>query len=62
MINKLAQKVSLIIVPEMNLGQMVLEVERASKGKCRVVPYNRVDGELINPLEILGKVQEEKKQ
>jgi len=61
-INKLAQKVSLIIVPEMNLGQMVLEVERASKGKCRVVPYNRVDGELINPLEILGKVQGEKKQ
>jgi len=61
-INKLAQKVSLIIVPEMNLGQIVLEVERASKGKCRVVPYNRVDGELINPIEILGKIQEEKKQ
>jgi len=60
-INKLAQKVSLIIVPEMNLGQIVLEIERASKGKCRVVPYNRVDGELINPMEILRKVQEEKK-
>lgn len=60
-INKLTQKISLIIVPEMNLGQIVLEVERASKGKCRVVPYNRVDGELINPIEILGKIQEEKK-
>ena len=58
-INKLAQKVSLIIVPEMNLGQMVLEVERATKGKCRVVPYNRVDGELINPIEILRKIREE---
>ena len=61
-INKLAQKVSLIIVPEMNLGQIVLEVERAAQGKCRVVPYGRVDGELINPIEILGKIQEEIKK
>jgi len=60
-INRLAQQVNLIIVPEMNLGQMVLEVERAAQGGCRVVPYGRVDGELINPMEILDKVQEEKK-
>ncbi len=58
-INKLAQKISLIIVPEMNLGQIVLEVERAAHGKCRVVPYGRVDGELINPIEILRKIWEE---
>ncbi|OGD15458.1 2-oxoglutarate synthase subunit alpha [Candidatus Atribacteria bacterium RBG_19FT_COMBO_35_14] len=58
-VNKLAQQVDLIIVPEMNLGQMVLEVERAAQGKCRVVPYGRVDGELINPIEILGKIREE---
>ena len=58
-VNRLAQQVDLIIVPEMNLGQMVLEVERASQGKCRVVPYGRVDGELINPIEILGKIREE---
>jgi len=61
-VNRLAQQVDLIIVPEMNLGQMVLEVERASQGKCRVVPYGRVDGELINPIEILGKIQEEIKR
>jgi len=60
-INRLAQQVNLMIVPEMNLGQMVLEVERVVHGKCRVVPYSRVDGELINPIEILGKIQEEKK-
>ena len=58
-VNKLAQQVDLVIVPEMNLGQMVLEVERAAQGKCRVVPYGRVDGELINPIEILGKIREE---
>jgi 2-oxoglutarate ferredoxin oxidoreductase subunit alpha len=61
-VNRLAQQVDLIIVPEMNLGQMVLEVERASQGKCRVVPYGRVDGELINPIEILGKIREEIKK
>ena len=61
-VNKLAQQVDLIIVPEMNLGQMVLEVERASRGKCRVVAYGRVDGELINPIEILGKIREEIKK
>ena len=58
-VNRLAKQVDLIIVPEMNLGQMVLEVERAAQGKCRVVPYGRVDGELINPIEILGKIREE---
>ena len=61
-VNRLAQQVDLIIVPEMNLGQMVLEVERASQGKCRVVPYGRVDGELINPIEILGTIREEIKK
>ena len=58
-VNRLAQQVDLIIVPEMNLGQIVLEVERTAQGKCRVVPYGRVDGELINPIEILGKIREE---
>jgi len=61
-VKRLAQQVDLILVPEMNLGQIVLEVERASQGKCRVIPYGRVDGELINPIEILGKIQEEIKK
>jgi len=58
-IEQLTEKSNIIIVPEMNLGQMVLEVERCAHGKCRVLPYNRVDGELINPMEILKKIQEE---
>lgn len=60
-INRLAGQVDLIIVPELNLGQMVREVQRAAEGKCRVVPYGRVDGELINPVEILSKIEEETK-
>jgi 2-oxoglutarate/2-oxoacid ferredoxin oxidoreductase subunit alpha len=58
-IYQLAEQVEMIMVPEMNLGQMVREVQRAAQGKCRVIPYGRVDGDLINPLEILEKVEEE---
>lgn len=61
-ISKIAEKVSLIIVPEMNLGQMTREVERAANGKCRVIPYGKVDGDLINPVEILEKIEEEIKK
>ena len=60
-INRLAGQVDLIIVPELNLGQMAREVQRAAEGKCRVIPYGRVDGELINPAEILSKIEEESK-
>lgn len=41
-----------VIVPEMNQGQMIYEVERAAPPKCQVVGVNRVDGELITPEEI----------
>ncbi|HOR42528.1 MAG TPA: transketolase C-terminal domain-containing protein, partial [Atribacterota bacterium] len=60
-IKKLAEQVDLIVVPEMNLGQISREVQRAAEGKCRVISYGRVDGELINPMEILAKVEEESK-
>ena len=59
---RLAEQVKIIIVPEMNLGQIVREVQRAAQGKCRVISYSRVDGDLINPLEILKKMEEEIKK
>ena len=62
LINRLAGQVDLMIVPEMNLGQMVREVQRAAEGKCRVIPYGRIDGDLINPVEILEKIEEEMSQ
>jgi 2-oxoglutarate ferredoxin oxidoreductase subunit alpha len=45
-----------IVVPEMNLGQVVLEVERAICGKADVIPINRVNTELISPDEIVEGV------
>ncbi len=40
----------------MNLGQLVLEIERVVSGKAEVIPLNQVSTELISPDEILEKV------
>ncbi|MBN2397708.1 MAG: 2-oxoacid:acceptor oxidoreductase subunit alpha [Deltaproteobacteria bacterium] len=47
-----------IIVPEMNLGQMVREVERAVAGEAPIYPLNRIDGQLITPHEISDLIEE----
>jgi 2-oxoglutarate ferredoxin oxidoreductase subunit alpha len=57
-VGTLAQKVKAIIVPEMNLGQLRLEVERAAKGRIPVIGVHRVNGELIPPHEILAMIKE----
>ncbi|MHB1653065.1 MAG: 2-oxoacid:acceptor oxidoreductase subunit alpha [Desulfitobacteriaceae bacterium] len=47
-----------ILVPELNLGQIALEVERVAQGKSRVRHLSRVDGELFTPQQILLAVKE----
>ena len=54
----LSKRVRHIIVPEMNLGQLVLEVERVVQGRCGVHRVNVVTGEPIPPDEILAKIEE----
>ena len=54
---ELAKKVEAIIVPEINHGQMVREVDRCSKGQCRIIPvpaYARIH----EPEEILTIIKE----
>jgi len=55
---ELADQAKAIICPEMNLGQMVREVERVAKGACVVSHIGRVDGEPINPGQIIDRVKE----
>jgi len=55
-ISQIAQGVRKILVPEMNMGKIVIEVERAALGKAEVIPINRVDTELITPEEILDNI------
>ncbi|MEW8979372.1 MAG: 2-oxoacid:acceptor oxidoreductase subunit alpha [Symbiobacterium sp.] len=47
-----------VVVPELNLGQMAREVERAARGSTRVVPVGRVSGEPLAPDEILAAIEE----
>lgn len=59
-IRKLAEKANKIVVPEMNLGQLYYEVERASKGLAKVIPLNKIGGgELITPEELLSTIHKE---
>ena len=47
-----------ILVPELNCGQMVLEVERVIRGRSEVHGLNLVNGELFKPSEILKVIEE----
>jgi 2-oxoglutarate ferredoxin oxidoreductase subunit alpha len=51
-IRELAANVTSIVVPELNLGQMSLEVERCSGGAARVVQVGHAGGGVHNPHDI----------
>ena len=55
---EIASKARSIIVAEMNAGQLSLEIERLCGGD-RIARINRIDGEPIEPGEILGKIEEQ---
>jgi len=44
----------------MNLGMCSIEIERCAQGKAQILGINRVDGEPINPDQILEKMKEVK--
>jgi 2-oxoglutarate ferredoxin oxidoreductase subunit alpha len=53
-VRALSEAVKAIVVPELNLGQMCLEVERVAAEPCKVIPLNKVGGGLvITPDEVL---------
>jgi len=57
---KLPGQVECILVPELNLGQLVREVERAAYKKLHLLhveSLSRVDGRLITPEEICERVR-----
>ena len=54
----LSKQVNTILVAEMNLGQMVLEVERIAKSDAKVFHFGRANGEVLIPEEIVNKVKE----
>jgi 2-oxoglutarate ferredoxin oxidoreductase subunit alpha len=46
-----------VVVPELNRGQLVLEVERVV-GRQKVQSVNRADGEMIRPAKILAAIED----
>lgn len=57
-LRELADKVKIMIVVEMNLGQLVLEVQRICNNIVDIDSVNKVNGEIIYPEEIVNKVLE----
>jgi 2-oxoglutarate/2-oxoacid ferredoxin oxidoreductase subunit alpha len=57
-IREIAGKVKAIVVPELNLGQMALEVERAAGGRTKVIPVTHAGGSVHNPDLILKAIVE----
>jgi 2-oxoglutarate ferredoxin oxidoreductase subunit alpha len=53
-----ARKAKLVVVPEMNLGQLILEVDRCIKTDARIVGVNSINTEPISPSMILKKIKE----
>jgi 2-oxoglutarate ferredoxin oxidoreductase subunit alpha len=56
-IKDLAGKIKSYVVPEINYGQLVLEVERVSAGKTRVIPVPHGGGTVHNPEDIYNAIK-----
>lgn len=56
-VRELASRSEMVLVPEMNLGQIVNEVKRVV-GDMPVYGINKVDGTIITPYEIVSRTKE----
>ena len=57
-ISGLAEKVQAFIVPEINMGQMVREVERCAAGKAKVIGVHKPGGDILNPRDVLDAIRQ----
>ncbi|MDD4309699.1 MAG: 2-oxoacid:acceptor oxidoreductase subunit alpha [Candidatus Cloacimonetes bacterium] len=59
-VRKMLRNVETVIVPELNQGQLIHEVQRLIKEKSdgSLIPIQRVNGQLITPNDILRKIKE----
>ena len=57
-VEALSKKVKAIVVPELNAGQIVREVERAAKGNCKVISVPHFGGAVHKPEVILSAIKE----
>lgn len=56
-VENVLKKCRAVIVPELNMGQISREVKRVNPGTSKVEKYNRIDGAMITPNEILSRLR-----
>jgi 2-oxoglutarate ferredoxin oxidoreductase subunit alpha len=56
-LRSIAANTAAVVVAEMNAGQLCLEVERLCPDTVAVIPLNRIDGEPIEPRQILAAIE-----
>jgi 2-oxoglutarate ferredoxin oxidoreductase subunit alpha len=56
LVARVAARAERIIVPEMNLGQLALEVERSARNGAPTTRLGKVNGELFRPEEIYAAI------
>jgi 2-oxoglutarate ferredoxin oxidoreductase subunit alpha len=57
-LRELAGKTKAFVVPELNMGQVVLEVERVAGGKCKTISIPHAGGSVHRPEDILKVILE----
>ncbi|MEO0079507.1 MAG: 2-oxoacid:acceptor oxidoreductase subunit alpha [candidate division WOR-3 bacterium] len=57
-IRELASRVKCLVMPEINLGQMFLELERCAAGKCRTILVPHCGGWVHDPVDIYNAIME----
>jgi len=57
-ISNLAEKVQAFIVPEINMGQMVREVQRCAAGKAKVIGVHKPGGDILDPKDVLEAIRQ----
>lgn len=57
-VEEVLRQCRVVVVPEMNMGQISREVKRVNQFDCLVEKYNRIDGQAITPDEILRRLME----
>jgi 2-oxoglutarate ferredoxin oxidoreductase subunit alpha len=53
---ELAKRIRVFIVPEINAGQIRLEVERCAAGQAQVMGVHRLGGDILEPRQVLAAI------
>lgn len=57
LIADICSKAKAVLVPEMNQGMLIREVQRVNRSATPVIGVNRIDTEMVTPTEILDAIR-----